>query len=387
MSGKHVLFVPSWYPTPQSPTNGIFFQDQARCLASGGYQVGVIAVETRRWRSQQGGSQLSGLTDVTDRDERGVRVVRATVMNVVPRRWRAARWLRRTCGLAEQYATRYGMPDVLHAQSTLWGGYAALLLARQWGRPMVITEHSSAFFSGFIRGWECRLIRSACATPTRVLAVSPGLAAAVADIAGGQPPVVVPNLVDTDFFAPSSTPSTDPVDLLCVAHLDRKKGVDVLLSALSVLEKEGLRLSLRIVGDGPERASLERSARQLGVADRVTFTGLASRLEVRKAMWNARVFVLPSRVETFGLVLAEAMACGLPVVATRSGGPESFVQEPFGWLVPSDDVASLATALMSASNAERASIARSARSFAVTEFGPSALLSRLGQVYSDLRSR
>jgi glycosyltransferase involved in cell wall biosynthesis len=178
--------------------------------------------------------------------------------------------------------------------------------------------------------------------------VSPALAESLAKIVKGLEPAIVPNVVDTEFFRLPSSPVSRPIDVLYVGTLVKKKGVDLLLRAVAELVARGSPIHTRVIGDGPERGALEGLSASLGLVGRVSFTGAADRNGVREAMWRSRVFVLPSRVETFGLVVAEAMACGLPVVATVSGGPESFVRPPFGWLAPVENYEALAAAIASA---------------------------------------
>lgn len=382
MIDRHVLFLPSWYPTNRRPVQGIFFQDQAQSLATAGNKVGVVAVDVIPWRGRRVWTEVSSVLRDTDEVEGGVRILRRSQLNVLPRRWRAARWVRSTISLAEAYRRRYGLPDVVHAQSAVWGGYAGLHLARRWRRPLVITEHSTAFARGLIARWELPWIRESCALPTRVVAVSPALAKSLAGIVEGLEPAIVPNLVDTDFFRLPTTPASRPVDVLYVGRLVKKKGVDLLLRAVAELVGRGSPIHTRVIGDGPERNALEKLSTSLGLVSRVCFTGTADRNGVREAMWRSRIFVLPSRVETFGLVLAEAMACGLPVVATVSGGPESFVRPPYGWLTPVEDHKALATAIANALGSDQEAVTRSAREYAVSQFGPAAFYRRIEGVYA-----
>jgi glycosyltransferase involved in cell wall biosynthesis len=100
------------------------------------------------------------------------------------------------------------------------------------------------------------------------------------------------------------------------------------------------------MGDGPERGYLKSLAAELELESVVEFSGAYVRSEFAEALSLSDVFVLASRRETFGVVYIEAMACGVPVIATRCGGPEDFVNGLNGLLVPVEDVESLAKAML-----------------------------------------
>ena len=107
-----------------------------------------------------------------------------------------------------------------------------------------------------------------------------------------------------------------------------------LLHAFAALHGEP---RLIIFGDGPESGALRALCAELGLYSRVSFRGHCPREELAEAYAAADCFVLASRSETFGVAYIEAMAAGLPVIATRCGGPEDFVTEENGILIPVDD--------------------------------------------------
>lgn len=140
-------------------------------------------------------------------------------------------------------------------------------------------------------------------------------------------------------------PAQAPV-ALCVARLMEDKGIDVLLKALVYVPA----WFALIVGDGPQRAALEQLASELGVGDRVRFTGYLPHLYGVLAVCD--VAVVPSRREGLGLFALEAMASGKPVIASDIGGLRETVRHnERGWLVPAEDVMALADALQHALNA------------------------------------
>ncbi|MEN8231874.1 MAG: glycosyltransferase family 4 protein [Thermodesulfobacteriota bacterium] len=125
------------------------------------------------------------------------------------------------------------------------------------------------------------------------------------------------------------------------------KGFDTLLEACSLLESKLASVQnwkIWLAGDGPERQNLEsyvKSSPNLG--SKVRFWGFVD--DIRPLMWASDLFVLPSHNEPFGLVLLEAMACGLPVITTSSGGPLDIVSKDTGWLFKAGDVHALAKRL------------------------------------------
>ncbi|WP_431857281.1 glycosyltransferase [Azospirillum sp.] len=180
-----------------------------------------------------------------------------------------------------------------------------------------------------------------------VVANSDGLAALARRFAPDVGVRVVPNGVDTGLFRPAEAPEAERKDgrlrLLIVGRLVRQKGVDCILEAMARLDAP---VSLRVVGDGGAREELERQAAALGLSGRVAFVGWAAREELPAAYRAADAFVFPSRDEGMPNVVLEAMASGLPVIATDiAGNRELVVDGETGVLLATDDVPALAAAI------------------------------------------
>lgn len=237
-----------------------------------------------------------------------------------------------------------GPIDILHAHVSYPAGWIAMRLSEETGIPYVLTEHMGPFpFPAFLRdGGLSPLVREPLARAARRIVVSDALRAELSRY--GFDAIVVPNLVDETFFSPDGgSQRQSEFRFFTLASLLPVKGIDDLLAAAAELDAGSCRL--RIGGDGPERERLQRRANELGIADRVDWLGRLTRERLREQYRTCDCFVLPSRHESFGIVLAEATACGKPVVATRSGGPESIVTPENGLLVEVGDVAALAEAL------------------------------------------
>ena len=158
--------------------------------------------------------------------------------------------------------------------------------------------------------------------------------------------------VDTDKFRPAPRPdaAVPERDVLCVARLEYSKGIDVLLHAWGRMLaapaewRANLKIRLRIVGDGTLKPQMMRIAQDLGIADSVEFLGL--RTDIADLAHRSWSFVLPSRWEGMPNALLEAMACGLPSVATRVSGSEDIITDGVnGLLVEPEHPIELAQAL------------------------------------------
>src|SRR5262249_28395375 len=151
---------------------------------------------------------------------------------------------------------------------------------------------------------------------------------------------VVPNVVDTDLFAGDGTERNGR--LLAVGLLYEAKGYEFLLRAVAELARSGRDVRLDIVGDGPGRDAYERLTTALGLTERVVFHGLLRKPDVARMMREAELFVLTSRYDNNPCVVIEAMASGLPVVATAVGGIPELVSERSGRLARPQDPESIA---------------------------------------------
>jgi glycosyltransferase involved in cell wall biosynthesis len=133
--------------------------------------------------------------------------------------------------------------------------------------------------------------------------------------------------------------------MLFVGRVVYQKGLDLLLEALAKLPVD-LNYELEIIGDGDARPALTLEAARLGVASRITFTGWCDRAVIAERYRQADLFVFPSRDEGMPNVVLEAMASGLPIVATAIAGSEELVREnENGHLVPTENIGALTIAL------------------------------------------
>ncbi|MBN2328464.1 MAG: glycosyltransferase [Candidatus Omnitrophica bacterium] len=155
---------------------------------------------------------------------------------------------------------------------------------------------------------------------------------------------VIPNGIDTEMYQPVERADNPEPHLAAVARLIPRKGIDLLIEACAEIERDGLPFQCHIIGDGPEEESLKRRAQRLGIAERVHFHGRMEKQDLANFLPQCDIFVLPSYAEGMSNAALEAMACGLPLLLTDTGGSRELM-DGNGFIVPPGDAHSLADRL------------------------------------------
>lgn len=353
----NLFLIPSWYPSPASPLSGIFTKEQIEAIAElapdirplvslWGHGEGVLnASRPWMWPKRWLWCLRQPRNAVTERG--GVNEIinpKITWSDRLP--FGGVRQLvtvnRRNFLVAQK---RFGKIDLIHAHVSYPGGYIASLLAQEHRVPYVLTEHMSPFpFLNFLRdGVPLPEIAQAFSQAAASIAVSPSLADRIASF-GFSRPVVIPNMVDERVFSPGQ-PNADKTVFFTLCGITEQKGIDHLLQAIALWNPPADRFEFRIGGDGPQRTAYQAKATALGLDDRVRWLGSVSRADAPGLFRDCHIYVMPSRHETFGVVYAEAIASGKPIIATRCGGPEFIVNPGNGLLVDIGDVPALAQAM------------------------------------------
>lgn len=386
----HVLIIPSWYPVAPNDLAGSFFREQAQALAKQGCQVGVVYPQLRSLRHWS--TLCTGKYGLTEERDVGVVTLRRHGMSWFPRlpSLRARQW--RMCAekTYADYAQKHGKPDLIHAHALLHAGSAARCISQRFGVPYVVTEHSSAFERGLVASRQRQEAAVAAHWASRLFAVSREFCSVLdqvlPDTAGRWE--WMPNIVQERFLNASlDTRRGRQFTFLHVSMLDPNKAVGNLIDAYAAAFGQDSTTRLVIGGDGRERAELERRAKSHGLGERISFLGALSREAVLARMEECDAFVLPSRTETFGVVLVEALALGKPVIATRCGGPESIVGEDDGILVPVDDLQRLTDAMKEMRNQYDRYDPVKLRSSCEERFSERAVTQRLIEMYRQVLTK
>ena len=209
--------------------------------------------------------------------------------------------------------------DIVHAVLESYAGLALCFYKFLGGRDKTLLTLQSGRVN--MPAWLFRAIHRA---PDKIQAISQALAQRAKGFRA-KDVAVVPNGIDIEIFRHIDI-SRVPHRIISVAHLKKVKGLDYLIKAMPAVLKDFPDAEFVLVGDGPERKNLENLAHSLGLGGRVKFKGALPHSQVAQELAKAEVFVLPSLAEGFGIAVVEAMAAGLPVIASRVGGITDIIQ-------------------------------------------------------------
>jgi len=258
------------------------------------------------------------------------------------------------------YLSRYGRRGIYHAHDIGAAGWLAVMAARLFGGRSLLKLRTgrSAYetkTNSLLGRWQLMsLLRKA----DRVIVVNEEVHSLLASQGAPVDQVAfIPNAVNVDYFQRThpdekrkarlrlGIPTEKPV-IVYVGRLSHLKGVDILLQAWALLpEATRCGINLTLVGDGEERGGLEKLMISLGISDGVNLAGMQE--NVRDYYWAADIFVLPSRQEGLSNAMMEAMGCGLPVIASATGGAlDMIVDGKNGWLFETANPSRLRDALL-----------------------------------------
>lgn len=358
---KNILIIPSWFPSDESPLSGIFIKEQVEVLArtykdSYNFIVSKWGYNDSEVSFLKPGDALKkiGRFLITPKNRfnqgNGIYYTGSPYLNIsskIPYLGHFDRLVNVHRKNIKRAAKELGSIDLIHAHVSYPAGYLANLLSKELNVPYLITEHMGPFpFERYKKnGQPISEIDMAIKNADKVVAVSTALSDQMEEY-GYNETTVIPNMVDEEAFKPEITVKQDAsFRFFTLCSLDKAKGIEDLLNAIAIWKPSKKKVHFLIGGDGEDREEFTQLSEKLEVQDLVTWLGSLKRDEVPGYLNACNAFVLPSHLESFGIVFAEAIACGKPVIATKCGGPEMIVNDINGKLVPVMDPDALAEAL------------------------------------------
>ena len=378
-----ILIIGNGYPTKQRPQWGHFERDQALALRNLGHDVAFLYVDSRirfgpekLWRRP---------LKVERREEKGIQIFGVTMfplslLKLVNKRAYELAIPRVMYKGLESIIKSIGKPDVMYAHFMFNIAYAAYLKERSC-IPLVGMEHWSVLTQDKLTKDIRRLGNKAYSSADKLLAVSKSLQTHIFRHFNKESTVVY-DMLGQEFVTTEVNQrlKKTPFKFITVGNLVAIKGYQMLIKAFS---KSGLverGCTLSIVGDGVEHDTLLNQINEAGLGNNIFLLGRKTKEDIISLLSESHVFVVSSKSETFGVACIEALSQGLPVIATKCGGPEEFIDSKNGILVERGNASEMAEAMRRIhdeySHYDSFEIARGCRQ----RFNPQSIANRLSEI-------
>jgi len=298
-------------------------------------------------------------------------------------------WIKAGLAAFKKYVAKYGMPDVVHAHNAMYSGMLANAIKSIYKVPYVITEHSTWHARGLIKDKRLhKLLHRAYLKSDGVYAVSKPFCELLTSKFSGVTFDYFPNVLDPFLEAYKYNPvkkSSDDFVFLNIAELHPKKNHKLLINAFAALKKESkyAHAKLWLAGSGSEHDAIKAQIESLQLQEDVIMYGLLSRQKILESIQQADSIVLSSDYETFGVVLIEGMLFGKPVITTKCGGPESFVNEACGILIDTGNESQLTKAMAWQIDNSTSYNADVIRNYTLEQFGAASFLKKIKEIYPN----
>lgn len=368
------------YPTPRNKMRGSFELEQAKMLAKHGHDVTYLAVilhpvnKVKKW----------GYIHFADES---IQVYADSVfwaperMHLHPQHLIEKTW--RT--LFSKAEREQGMPDVIHIHYPGMNGSPTVVAEyKQRGAEIVTTEHWSKVLTDSMDAYQRRQLIDFSRIADEILCVGEPLRKAIQSVTHTEKEIkIVPNIVSDLFQQSSNKEKTKEYHFIVVGRLAPVKQIDLIAETFAKTFREVPDVFLDIVGDGSERRKVERIIRQYHMSRQIHLTGTLSREDTAKRVTQSDCLICFSRLETFGVPVIEAWACGIPVIASDALGFLEYWENELGCVVPSGDTVELSKAMKQIQ--ERRFDSAYIRNFACKYFSEETVYNLLMENYSSSR--
>jgi glycosyltransferase involved in cell wall biosynthesis len=385
------------FPRDFDDWSGIFVHEQAEALRSAGVDARVVTglPVAIRW-----GNSIHRMKDlwrfyaqrasVKWDDFKGVPVFRFPFLTPAPRFWNKWAPIFYEQGLSRsiwELKPAFDF-DIFHAHSALFDGSAGAKLKYRFGTPIILTEHTGPFAAITNKPWKKERARLALTTADRLIAISEKQRA---DISAefrelnADKFVAIGNGYDPRIFfpGPSLPISNANIRALWVGGLLPVKQLVMLVDAFELALRLEARLRLTLVGEGMLTDAIKYYILEKGLSQKITMLPRATRTDVGAHMRSHDFLVMSSKTESFGLVVLEAMACGLPVLTTRCGGPEETVESSRHGEIVDNNLASLSQGFLRICGRLSEFDRQEISAFAEERFGYATIARQVIEVYDE----
>lgn len=390
-----VLLLPSWYPNSDQ-NYGSFFQEQAQFLNENEFDIKVLMAEelhTKNYWYQRIKRLVTGKSSGLSKAYLHQDPEAYAFPLILQKSWSEAQQIK---ALKQHYLKAFEqlvdsgwIPEIIHVQGALKAGFAAKHISEVYNIPYVIIEHSPfklSAHSKFLQG----ALKHTLLHANKVAGVSRYQKQRLLDDGIERDIEVVWNLMDETKFDVQKNRKDDKFRITTITRPIKIKDVDTFFKAvadfINTVERPE---TVEVVAVG-HNALFDRNANtnyydkkaaELGISQYCKFHALLTRDDILELLQNTSVFISTSLDEPYGVAIREAMLCGIPVISTRSGGPEDSIEVETGVLVDLKDHKAITKALTEIYSSDRSFDSNYIRNYVVSQSGCQAFLKRMKDFY------
>jgi len=334
---KKIIILPAEYPTKDNSLAGIFTKDQVNMFANNGYDVTVfynyfISLKKIRFKNlsnfflKKKIKKDKNITEITNS-------LFSTFFNSL--KLKLDYYL--TKKLLIDYIKTKGKPDLIICHFAFPTGYTAKKIYNEFNIPYIVVEHSTGYFTGLYNSFQINVIKNALNHSLLVIAVSNFLKKKLIKLTNTKI-LTIGNIVDEKFFLfKKKRINKKKLTFLIISELVKKKQVLELVKVFEKLRDENIKFQLKIVGDGPEYSRILNYVLKNNMEKNILLLGIKNKVEISNFLDETDYLISCSKVETFGITIAESIAKGVPAIVLNSGGPKDFINKSNSYSVNSFD--------------------------------------------------
>jgi len=322
---KKILILPAEYPTNDNPLGGIFTKDQTNMFANNGYDVTVFYnyfISLKKLKFSNLGNFF-----ITNKIKKFKNTIEIT--NYLFSTYFHFLKLKLDYYLTKKFINSYilkkGKPDLIICHFAFPTGNTAKKIFEEYNIPYIIVEHSTGYFTGVYNHYQIKVIKSALNYSTSVVAVSSFLKKKLMKMTTTKISTIG-NIVEKNFFLNRKKNIFKKKKIfLIISELVKKKQIMKLVKIFKELRDENIKFKLNIIGTGPEYKNIIDYIKLNNLEKNITIMGVKNKKQISKMLDKTDNLISCSKVETFGITIAESIAKGVPPIVLNSGGPTDFI--------------------------------------------------------------
>lgn len=368
---RTILVIPSWYDVTENTPFGIFFKEQAISLLEDNKVIFLYfnfsKYHTKRYNIYRKNNLIYFIINIKPIYKLGL--ISLIVFSIY-------------------YFIKFNFKkkvDIVHAHSVLTAGLVGYIYKIIFNKPYLITEHHTKYLNYKINSFTFLIEKLIIKNANLLIAVSDSLSKKLETIFSKSKWNTINNMVNPKFLNHKiKKKSCSNFTITTTALLTSKKNINLLIDAFALLSKNDNNIFLNIIGNGPDKYLLENLSIKHKIDHLIKFHGNLKDFDIIEILSNSDIFVLPSKIETFGIAIIEAMALGLPVIVTKSGGPETYVNESNGIVIEPDNIDQLYQALQKLKLEHKNFNSENIKNYISINFSSSIISNKLTRIYQNI---